>query len=225
MRMLHLGLRVTDLDRARRALPSAATPRPQAAGNTSSPTSTHPSSSSASRLPTSAPSRRIIHPCRSGSFRTRRHQRDGGIPSRVDPSLSSAVLASRVATSSSMRGRSDTDTARASRPCSVRVPQLDRLAGRAAADLLSASSRYHLLPPRPRTRLLTTKLCREATVTMGSPDRPAPQGGDRPSIDDLFMNATPVRAAEDLSREGVFDEGEVEEFLADLYAMRRADLA
>jgi len=41
----------------------------------------------------------------------------------------------------------------------------------------------------------------------------------------LFRDSEPVRSADDLAREAVFDEGEVEEFLADLYAMRRADLA
>jgi hypothetical protein len=34
-----------------------------------------------------------------------------------------------------------------------------------------------------------------------------------------------VRSAEDLAHDGVFDDGEVEEFLADLYAMRRSDVA
>jgi hypothetical protein len=34
-----------------------------------------------------------------------------------------------------------------------------------------------------------------------------------------------VRSAEDLAEDGVFDDGELEEFLADLSAMRRADLA
>jgi hypothetical protein len=34
-----------------------------------------------------------------------------------------------------------------------------------------------------------------------------------------------MRSAEDLAEDGVFDDGELEEFLADLGAMRRADLA
>lgn len=62
-------------------------------------------------------------------------------------------------------------------------------------------------------------------MTMGSPDRPASQGGSRSAVDDLFAAVPPMRAAEDLSREGVFYEGEVDDFLADLYAMRRSDLA
>lgn len=45
------------------------------------------------------------------------------------------------------------------------------------------------------------------------------------SVDELFQDAAPVRSAEDLAEDGVFDDGELEEFLADLGAMRRADLA
>lgn len=52
-----------------------------------------------------------------------------------------------------------------------------------------------------------------------------PRGSVRPSIDDLFADVAPVRGAEDLSREGLFEEGEVEEFLADLHATRGSDVA
>jgi hypothetical protein len=45
------------------------------------------------------------------------------------------------------------------------------------------------------------------------------------SVDELFLGSVPVRSAEDLAEDGVFDAGELEEFLADLGAMRRADLA
>jgi hypothetical protein len=45
------------------------------------------------------------------------------------------------------------------------------------------------------------------------------------SADDLFQGSAPVQSAEDLAADGVFDDGELEEFLADLAAMRRADLA
>ena len=45
------------------------------------------------------------------------------------------------------------------------------------------------------------------------------------SVDDLFQGSVPVQSAEDLAMDGVFDDGELEEFLADLAAMRRADLA
>ncbi len=45
------------------------------------------------------------------------------------------------------------------------------------------------------------------------------------SADDLFQGAPVVGSAEDLAVDGVFDDGELEEFLADLAAMRRADLA
>jgi hypothetical protein len=62
------------------------------------------------------------------------------------------------------------------------------------------------------------------TVTTNGAE-PVPPGRPRPSIEDLFQDGVPVRSADDLAREAVVDEGEVEEFLADLYAMRRADLA
>jgi len=35
----------------------------------------------------------------------------------------------------------------------------------------------------------------------------------------------PVGSADDLARDGVFDGGEIDEFLIDLYAMRRSNLA
>jgi hypothetical protein len=44
-------------------------------------------------------------------------------------------------------------------------------------------------------------------------------------VDDLFDASEPVRKAEDLARNGVFDDGEVEQFLADLHAMRRSNVA
>jgi hypothetical protein len=44
-------------------------------------------------------------------------------------------------------------------------------------------------------------------------------------VDDLFAASEPIRNAEDLARNGVFDDGEVEQFLTDLYAMRRSDVA
>jgi hypothetical protein len=62
-------------------------------------------------------------------------------------------------------------------------------------------------------------------VTASSPEHPIPNSGSQPSVDELFRGAEPVRSADDLARTGVFDDGEVEEFLADLYAMRRADTA
>lgn len=53
-------------------------------------------------------------------------------------------------------------------------------------------------------------------------DRPARSAA---SADDLFQGSAPVRSAEDLAEADVFDDGELEEFLADLAVMRRADLA
>jgi hypothetical protein len=42
------------------------------------------------------------------------------------------------------------------------------------------------------------------------------------SVDELFRGAAPVQSAEDLAEDGVFDDGELGEFLADLSPMRRA---
>jgi hypothetical protein len=36
----------------------------------------------------------------------------------------------------------------------------------------------------------------------------------------LFAAAPPMRSADDLAREGIFDDGEVEEFLTDLHNVR-----
>ena len=46
-----------------------------------------------------------------------------------------------------------------------------------------------------------------------------------PSLDDIFGNSAPLRSAEDPAQDGIFDDGEVDEFIADLYAMRRSDVA
>jgi hypothetical protein len=46
-----------------------------------------------------------------------------------------------------------------------------------------------------------------------------------PSADGLFRESQPVRCAQDLTCEDIFAGGEVEEFLADLHAMRRSDVA
>lgn len=62
-------------------------------------------------------------------------------------------------------------------------------------------------------------------MTTSNPERPTPPHRPRPAVDDLFGASEPVRSAEDLARDEVFEDGEVEEFLADLYAMRRSDVA
>jgi hypothetical protein len=75
------------------------------------------------------------------------------------------------------------------------------------------------------------KILREAVdlggdvVTAGSADYSGLQGRSVVSVDELFQGSAPVRSAADLAEDGVFDDGELEEFLADLAAMRRADLA
>ncbi|WP_427886352.1 hypothetical protein ACQHIV_27205 [Kribbella sp. GL6] len=45
------------------------------------------------------------------------------------------------------------------------------------------------------------------------------------TVDELFRGSDPVCSADDLAADGVFDDGEVDEFLADLGTMRRADVA
>jgi hypothetical protein len=66
---------------------------------------------------------------------------------------------------------------------------------------------------------------RRRDVSTTDPQRPDPAPQPSPSVDELFAIAETVRSADDLAREGVFDDGEVEEFLADLYAMRRSHVA
>ena len=57
------------------------------------------------------------------------------------------------------------------------------------------------------------------------PQRPTPKRSPVPSLEDIFGDSEPLRSAEDLAQDGIFDDGEVEEFIADLYAMRRSDVA
>jgi hypothetical protein len=64
-----------------------------------------------------------------------------------------------------------------------------------------------------------------ARVTTNSAEQPVPRPARGLSVDELFRNSEPVRSADDLTRDEVFDKGEVEAFLADLRAMCRADLA
>ena len=46
-----------------------------------------------------------------------------------------------------------------------------------------------------------------------------------PTLDELFESSEPISSVDALARDGIFDDGEVEEFLAELYAMRRSDVA
>jgi hypothetical protein len=63
----------------------------------------------------------------------------------------------------------------------------------------------------------------EVTVnSAGDSSRPV---RSKVSADELFADSAPVSTVDDLAHEGVFDDGELEEFLADLAALRRADLA
>ena len=56
------------------------------------------------------------------------------------------------------------------------------------------------------------------------PQQPAIKRPPFPSLDDIFGDSEPLQSAEDLAQDGIFDDGEVEEFIADLYAMRRSDV-
>jgi hypothetical protein len=44
-------------------------------------------------------------------------------------------------------------------------------------------------------------------------------------IDELFATTEPIQTAADLARDGIFEDDEIDEFLTDLYAMRRSDVA
>lgn len=61
------------------------------------------------------------------------------------------------------------------------------------------------------------------TVSTADPHHPAAKQPLNPSVEDVFGDSAPLRSAEDLAHAGIFDDGEVEEFIADLYAMRRSD--
>jgi len=76
----------------------------------------------------------------------------------------------------------------------------------------------------PRDRLVTERLLEVPTVTMSNAGHPVRPGGSGPSVEEVFRDTEPVGSAEDLAREGIFAEGEVEEFLADLSTMRRSDV-
>jgi hypothetical protein len=62
-------------------------------------------------------------------------------------------------------------------------------------------------------------------VSTTDPQQPSTRAPVIPSIEDIFGDTPPLRSAADLAAEGIFDDGEVDEFLADLYATRRADIA
>lgn len=62
---------------------------------------------------------------------------------------------------------------------------------------------------------------------MTASQQPPPEHGAQldPSVEELFRDIAPIRSAEDLARDGIFEDGEVEQFLTDLRAMRHADSA
>ena len=62
-------------------------------------------------------------------------------------------------------------------------------------------------------------------MTTNDSQRPNRRQTSMPTVDDIFGASNPMQKAEDLAHNGIFDEGEVEQFLADLYAMRRSDVA
>lgn len=63
------------------------------------------------------------------------------------------------------------------------------------------------------------------TVSTTDPHPPPAKQPPVPSIEDIFGDSAPLQSADDLAHDGIFDDGEVEEFIADLYAMRRSDVA
>jgi len=65
----------------------------------------------------------------------------------------------------------------------------------------------------------------EVAMTTNDSQRPNRRQASMPTVDDVFGASEPVQKAEDLARSGVFDDGEVEQFLADLRAMRHSDIA
>ena len=66
---------------------------------------------------------------------------------------------------------------------------------------------------------------KEGTLSTTDPQHPAIKRPPIPSLEDIFGDSGPLRSAEDLAQDGIFDDGEVEEFITDLYAMRRSDVA
>ena len=62
---------------------------------------------------------------------------------------------------------------------------------------------------------------------MSTNDSPRPIGPPRaaPTPDELFEASEPIRKAENLARSGIFEDDDVDQFLADLYAVRRSDVA
>jgi hypothetical protein len=85
-------------------------------------------------------------------------------------------------------------------------------------------------PRLPSDTLSSTKCATSAvgryTVSTTDPQQPATRRAPPvPSIQDIFGDTPTLQSAEDLARDGIFDDGEVEELIADLYAMRRSDVA
>jgi len=62
-------------------------------------------------------------------------------------------------------------------------------------------------------------------VSTTDPQQPPTRQKLVPSTEDTFGNSAPRHAAEDLAQAGIFDDGGVEEFIADFYGMRRSDVA
>lgn len=62
-------------------------------------------------------------------------------------------------------------------------------------------------------------------MTTNDSQRPNRRQASMPTVDDVFGASEPIQKAEDLARSGIFDDGEVEQFLADLHAMRHSDVA
>ena len=61
-------------------------------------------------------------------------------------------------------------------------------------------------------------------MTANRADHPLPPARSEHSVEDLFRGSAPITSANDLGQDGVFDDGELDEFLADLAGARRGDL-
>ena len=62
-------------------------------------------------------------------------------------------------------------------------------------------------------------------MTTNDSPRPRRQKALTPTVDDVFGTSKPFRMLKTSRAAGIFDDGEVDQFLADLYAMRRSDVA
>ncbi|MBW0119443.1 hypothetical protein [Pseudonocardia abyssalis] len=91
---------------------------------------------------------------------------------------------------------------------------------------MTRSPDHHYDQTRARAPGARTRDRREThTVSTTDPHPPAARQPLVPSIEDIVGDSAPLRSADDLAQAGLVDDGGAEEFIADLYAMRRSDVA